>query len=126
MTLNIDLTDVAAHAICNGDLAGIQRVQIEFAKALTQLRHGSSNVFANVHDLYHDLNALFPNRDPKATSEVFGELRWYGLPVPGRLSLTNRADRRANALLKLKLARRAFLPGERGSKLRLGTTSSTS
>ncbi len=120
MTLNIDLTDVAAHAIFNGDLTGIQRVQIEFAKALTQLRHGSSNVFANVHDLYHDLNALFPNRDPKATSEVFGEIRrWYGLPLPGRLSLTNHADRRANALLKLKLARRAFLPGEQGSKLRL-------
>lgn len=35
MTLNIDLTDVAAHAIFNGDLTGIQRVQIEFAKALT-------------------------------------------------------------------------------------------
>ena len=121
MTLNIDLTDVAAHAIFNGDLTGIQRVQIEFAKALTQLRQGSSNVFANVHDLYHDLNALFPNRDPRATSEVFGEIRrWYGLPVPGRLSLTSGADRWANALLKLKLAHRALLPCERGSKLRLG------
>ena len=32
MTLNVDLTDVAAHAIFNHDLTGNRRVQIEYTK----------------------------------------------------------------------------------------------
>jgi hypothetical protein len=35
MTLNIDLTDVAAHAVFNNELTGIRRVQIEYARAVT-------------------------------------------------------------------------------------------
>ena len=121
MTLNIDLTDVAAHAIFNGDLTGIQRVQIEYAKALSRLGEGSATVFANVHNTYHDLNDLFREGEPKATSHVFGEIRRrYGLPLPWRLKLTSSADRRANALLKLKLARGALFPGKQASRLPLG------
>jgi len=73
MTLNIDLTDVAAHAISNNDLSGIQRVQIEYAKALMRLHEGHANVFSNVHSLYHDLTALFGGEGEKRTSDVFGE-----------------------------------------------------
>src|SRR5208337_1046720 len=122
MTLHIDLTDVAAHAIFNGELTGIQHVQIEYAKALTRLYKGRSNIFANTYNFYHDLSALFREGEPKPTSDIFLDIRrLYGLPLPGRLSLNSSADRRANALLKLRLARRALLPAERASKLRLGT-----
>ena len=51
MTLNIDLTDVAAHAVFNGELTGIQRVQIEYAGALLRLHEGRANVFSNVSGL---------------------------------------------------------------------------
>jgi glycosyltransferase involved in cell wall biosynthesis len=122
MSLNIDLTDVAAHAIFNDDLTGIQRVQIEYTKALARLCKGNSNVFSNVHNLYHDLNSLFDKGAPSATSEIFGDIRGlYGLPLPGKLTLRNGADIRANALLKLKLARRALLPDRCASNLRLRT-----
>ena len=63
MTLNIDLTDVAAHAVFNDDLTGIQRVQIEYAGALLRLHEGRANVFSNVSGLYHNLNSLFDERE---------------------------------------------------------------
>lgn len=122
MSLNIDLTDVAAHAIFNDELTGIQRVQIEYAKALARLGRGKSNVFSNVHNLYHDLNHLVDEETSNTTSDIFSDIRrLYGLPLPGRLSLRNGAEFRANALLKLELARRALLPDQCASNLRLTT-----
>jgi glycosyltransferase involved in cell wall biosynthesis len=95
MTLNIDLTDVAAHAVFHDDLTGIQRVQIEYAGALMRLSAGRTNVFSNVSDLCHDLRPLL-STDGRTISDIFAEIRrLYRLPVPIPL----------RPLLKRKLAR---------------------
>ena len=110
MTLNIDLTDVAAHAVSNDELTGIQRVQIEYAGALLRLHDGRANVFSNVKGLYHNLNSLFDERG-KTTSEIFAEIRsMYRLPpsIPFR------------PLLKRKLARLDVPVAGAASKPRLG------
>ncbi len=111
MTLNIDLTDVAAHAILNDDLTGIQRVQIEYARALTRLHQGHTNDYSRAHNIYHDLNFLFVERSGKMTSDIFGEVRrFYALPPRFPYK----------ALSKLKLAGRRVLAAGKASKLRLG------
>ena len=108
MTLNIDLTDVAAHAVFNGELTGIQRVQIEYAGALLRLHEGRANVFSNVSGLYHNFNSIFNGR---TTSEVFADIRgMYRLPlnIPIR------------PLLKRKLASRNVRVGGPASMPPLG------
>jgi glycosyltransferase involved in cell wall biosynthesis len=110
MTLNIDLTDVAAHAVFNEDLTGIQRVQIEYAGALLRLHDGRANVFSNVSGLYHNLNSLFDERR-KTTSEVFADIRSvYRLPLPIPI----------RPLLKRKLTRRKVPVVGAASRPRLG------
>ncbi len=102
MTLNIDLTDVVAHTIFNDDLTGIQRVQIEYARALRRLHEGPVNAYSNVYGLYHDLNYLFFEERFKTTSDIFAHIRQFYSLTPSIFS-----DR---ARLTLKLARRGVKP----------------
>ena len=74
MTLNVDLTDVAAHAVFNNELTGIQRVQIEYARALARLHPGRIQVFSNAGNVYHDLRPHFLESD-KTTSDIFADIR---------------------------------------------------
>ena len=111
MTLNVDLTDVAFHAVHNDDFSGVQRVQIEYASALKRLHEGDANVYSNIHGLYHNLNFLFAEDEIKTTSDIYADIRrFYSLP----------RNLRFPALLKLKLARRGVPAARKASNLRLG------
>jgi glycosyltransferase involved in cell wall biosynthesis len=111
MALNIDLTDVALHAIQHDDFSGVHRVQIELAGALKRLHGGSANAYSSFLGLYHDLDFLFAEEPPKTTSDIYADIhRFYSL----------RHDLPFRALLRLKLARQGVPTSRRASKPRLG------
>jgi glycosyltransferase involved in cell wall biosynthesis len=110
MIINIDLTDVAAHALFNDDLTGIQRVQIEYTRAFVRLHRGHTNIYSKVHNLYHELNSLFGSEKEMTTAEIFREIRrTYGLSLPAKLAFP--------ALVKAALGRRGFARGSAGPHL---------
>ncbi len=111
MALNIDLTDVALHAVHHDEFNGVQRVQIELAGALKRLHGGGANAYSSLLGMYHDLDFLFGEEPPKTTADVYADIhRFYSQPH----------DLPFRALLRLKLARRGLPTSRRASKPRLG------
>ena len=116
MNVGIDLTDVAAHAIFNERLYGIQRVQIEISKALRLNCGESSTIFANTSNFHRDLDELFAGGQQKLASEIYKDIRQlYRVSLPERLPLR---DEVANGLVRLRLSgkdlwrdKKVFRPG---------------
>ncbi len=65
MTIHVDLTDVAAHTLACRSLTGIQRVQLEYARALARRDDCRASIFSNLHGANVDLKHLFS--DPRST-----------------------------------------------------------
>ena len=119
MNLRIDLTDVAARAILNDRLCGIQRVQIEFSKALRMNRGETSTVFAKTYSFHRSLDHLRAPGKRKLASQVYNDIRQlYRISLPERLPLRARV---ANALLKLKLSGKDLARRDRARVFRLGS-----
>jgi glycosyltransferase involved in cell wall biosynthesis len=124
MTIHVDLTDVAAHAKASRSLTGIQRVQLEYARALARRDDCRASIFSNLHGADVDLARLFS--DPRSTGAeaIFMQMRrLFVLAPPVGLSPRALADARANGALKLRAAgavmrgavaprRRAFEPSD--------------
>jgi glycosyltransferase involved in cell wall biosynthesis len=109
MGISFDLTDVAAHAVFNDFLTGIQRVQIEYAKSFARLQSPNVRFFTNIQEYYVDENKLFAEGGSSSAAAIFSRFRnLYGFPLPGKRSQASHGDIRANARLKLQLARHAL------------------
>jgi len=78
MILDIDLTDVDAHALFNDDLTSSDRYparQDRIRKSFHPYAPSSTNVYSNVHDLYQELNNLFGSEAEMTTSGKFSDTR---------------------------------------------------
>ncbi len=106
MTIHVDLTDVAAHTLACRSLTGIQRVQLEYARALARRDDCRASIFSNLHGANVDLKHLFS--DPRSTGAeaIFMQMRrLLGLAPdfgPSRRALE---VARASGAAKLRAAR---------------------
>lgn len=111
MTLNVDLTDVAAHAVFNNELSGIQRVQIEYARALIRIHPGHTHIFSRAGSVHHDLRPHFVENG-KTTSDIFAELRrTYRFPFPFHFPIRPLLKQKA-ALRRLHAGKAVFGHGD--------------
>ena len=107
MTIHVDLTDVAAHASACGSLTGIQRVQLEYARALARRDDCRASFFSNLHGDNLDLGRLFSDPRSAAGAEaIFMQMRrLFGLAPDLGVSGRPLADARARGAAKLRAAR---------------------
>jgi glycosyltransferase involved in cell wall biosynthesis len=100
---HLDLTDVAAHAAISPSLTGIQRVQIECARALVQDCDNRAVAFANLNDVYVDLRPLLGDPRLGTVDAVFRRLRrLFGPASSLAFSRGAVADARSNSALKIR------------------------
>jgi hypothetical protein len=120
MTIHVDLTDVAAHAWVCGSLTGIQRVQLEYARAIARHDNCRASIFFNLHGADIDLGRLF--NDPRSTEAeaIFMQMRrLFGL-APDRGPVRWTLERvRANGAVRLRAAAAALQDAARTSRGRL-------
>ncbi len=105
MTIHVDLTDVAAHARVCGSLTGVQRVQLEYARALARSDDCHASIFFNLNGADIDLGRLFT--DPRATGAeaIFMQIRrLFGLAPDLGLARRPLERVRANGALRLRAA----------------------
>lgn len=115
--IHVDFTDVVHHAHYNHTITGIQRVQLEVARALMAADR-SVHVFSNFCGCYHDLTPLMAEG---TAAEMFAALRrLYVRPFaahPPRLTLRERGPR---AYTQAGVLRGRLSGGSRHPRLEFG------